>query len=340
MFVRAARMSQKYQFSILRKIFSCTYFVIQLFGLWPYSIDNSTRHIKYNFFKFIYSIVMPVAVLHNYVVFGKTYVQASKSTLYFSSETMETITYLYALVIIVSYISLYVEQHLTLNKMKSVYFKCLEVIELLKKYPNKSVDLKKYLVYFFIKTIAFDILNYLVFWFNMSRSSDILSGNPYLSLLLYTPAFSIRLNQNVFYGGVLLIDIIFKFLNKRVVGIVIAMDKTRKIYSKNNRCFAGKYCHLSDELDNLSKLHSKLSEATKALNSFFYFQLLLWIILQLVVLIIRCFFQYIGIVTLLSKHENYSYNVILNLTVFGITILAWFELISTAYAFESLVTEV
>lgn len=331
------RMSNKYQFIVLRKILSSMHFFIQLFGLWPYKINNSSRDMKYSPLKVVYSIVVPVLVLYTYFTFARSFLAKSRRNIFFQSQTMEVITSLYSIIIILSYGSLYVKQHLTFNKTKLVYLKCLDIIELVKEYPYENVDLRKYILFFFVKSIGFEILTFSVFWFNMSRSSDVLVSNPLVPLFLYSPIFVIRLGENTFYGVVLVIDMVFKQLNKSLVDIVITMKETRA-YPETDLQFIEKCCCFSDELNKLSKLHFKLGEVTKAFNSIFNFQLLLWIILQLGVLLIRCFFQYIAIVNLLKNYDSFA--VVLNFLIFGGAVVAWFEILSTSYACESLVNEV
>lgn len=328
-------MSSGKQLLILRKFFAFSYFVTQVFGLWPYNIDRTTR---YNFSKFIYSIVLPLLTLYIYYTFGltKLVLMQSGSSNYVQSKTMNMITDLYAIFIIVSYISMYVGQHFKFEISKSAYLKCVEVMNLLETFSNRNANLRKYFVNIFIKTIVFDVFNLLVLWFNVHRSSNILASHPYLPIVIYLPVMFVRLYENLFYGGVLAFGIFFKQLNQRLHKIVTT-GKTSEIHRKNN---IGKYCQLSDELDKLSKLHFELSEATKAFNSIFDIQLLLWIVVQLGGLIIRCFYQYVGIVHLLNSHESYAAIFWQNFITLVVTSSTLIEILLTSYACESLVTEV
>lgn len=331
-------MSNKNQIRILRNISAAIYFVTQVFGLWPYNLDKSRPRIKCNSLKCIYSIILPFIVLYNYYTFGVVELASSRSTSsnFVHSNTMNLITDFYAIFIIFSYASLYVGQHLKFRISESVYFKFVDIIELLKTFPTPSVDLRKYFVNFFIKTIVFDVFNLLVLWYNLSRSSNVVASHPFLPLFLYTPVMAVRLYENVFYGGVLFVDLVFKQLNKSLLKIVL-MQKTGEICRKKN---IDKYCQLSDELDKLSTLHFKLSETIKAINSIFDVQLLLWMVLQLAGLTIRCFYQYVGIAHLLNSQGNYKLVVGQNFITLVITFSTWIEILLTSYACESLVTEV
>lgn len=116
---------------------------------------------------------------------------------------------------------------------------------------------------------------------------------------------------------------------------------SNKTTSNNRRSInVVRYCQLSDQLDKLSKLHFKLCEITKSFNSIFDIQLLLYIVVQLSGLIIRCFYQYIGMVNLLNSHENNKLIVWQNVITLVMSTLTWIELLWTTYACESLATEV
>lgn len=196
---------------------------------------------------------------------------------------------------------------------KLVVFKCTEVMELLKTFSIESMDLRQCFITFFIKTTAFDIYNLSVLWFHLSRSTNVLIAYPYLPIFLYTPVMAVRLNENIFYGGVSLLHTVFKQLNENLLEIV----RTRKSSEVYRKILPVE----SDDLEKLEKLHFKLSEAMKAFNSIFDDHIGLWIILQLTGLIIRCFFQYIGIAHLLNSHANTKLFVMENVMNFGILFL-------------------
>lgn len=201
--------------------------------------------------------------------------------------------------------------------------------------------MRKYFLYFFVKTIGFNIFSLAAFWINVSRSSHLIATHPYSLFFMAMPLIALRIFENISYSGTLTVDFIFKLLNQRLLEI-IPIGKTDKIKEKTSHRSIETYCQLSDELDKLSMLHSKLSETTESLNSVFSFQLVIWITLHLVQLIIRCFFQYVTIVHLLnnSELESVSSMVKQNLQTFGLLLLTWAEIVMTSYACESLANEV
>lgn len=327
-------MSNKKQIKVLNNILAVINVVIRLFGFWPYNIDITTHRIKYNLFKFIYSIVLPLILLYIYFSFGVVVLSRAVSSNFIKSKIFNFLIDFHSVIVIFSYTSLYVGQHFKFGIAKSVYFQCVEVIELVKSFPDQTVDFKKYFVKLFIKTTIFDLFNLLIVWYNLNRSSNVLIAHPYLPLILYTPVMAVRLYENIFYCGVSFLNIVFEQLNKNLLKIV-------SIKTTNHRSInVVRYCQLSDQLDKLAKLHFKLSEITKAFNSIFDIQLLFYIAVQLAGLMIRCFYQYIGIVNLLNSHENNELIVWQNFITLVISLSTWIELLWTTYACESLATEV
>lgn len=333
---KVVTMSYKYQFLILNKILTFTHFCVELYGLWPYRIDKLNRQIKYNYSKVIYSIVLPCILLSFFVIAGKSFFKEARSKMGFNGLIVEIISDAYFFLFVISYVSVYIGQHLESNKTKLAYIKCVEVMEYLKRFPNHSVDFRKYLVYFLLKALVLELLFFSLFWFNLIRNTQDVHSNPYLPLLMYSPIVAIKLYTNIFYGGILLLVVILKQLNKNLLHIVMTMNKTTEIHSNFNET----YCRISDEVDKLSTLHFKLNEATRAFNSCFNFQILLWMTTQLCVLIVRCFNQYIGLVQLIGKTENLKPTVIQNIIVLGVTIISSLDLFTTSFACEELLTEV
>lgn len=139
----------KNQFRILRKVLALIYFVIQIFGLWPYTVvDNTTRHIKYNFFKFVYSIVFPFIVVYSFYTFGIAMLQSQESAALVLSKTMKSATALSSIIIAISYLSIYIGQHITFSKTKSFYCKCTETWNCWNRFLMKMSILERFCLFF------------------------------------------------------------------------------------------------------------------------------------------------------------------------------------------------
>ncbi|KAJ6640774.1 hypothetical protein Bhyg_05706, partial [Pseudolycoriella hygida] len=188
------------------------------------------------------------------------------------------------------------------------------------------------------QTIIVDICSLSVFWINMSRSTRAFAKHSFMPLFIYMPLIAVRLHQNAFYGGILVLHIAYRQLNKHLLQLVTTTTNS-EFYSKNYKQFIERYCGLSDEMDRVASLHSKLSEVTKAFNSVFDIQLFMWISLELNGLIMRCFLQYIGIVHLFNDHAYTEALVLHQFLNMGTIILNWLEIFFTSYTCDILTTE-
>lgn len=205
----------------------------------------------------------------------------------------------------------------------------------------KNLNTCKHLFNFLLKTIGFDIFNLFALWLNLKRSSNVLEEHPYLPIFMYLPVMSLKLYENIFYGGMLVLGIVFQDMNELLLKIV-STTKISELQEKSKYYSIAKSCQLSDKLDELSSLHSKLIQTTEAFNSAFGSQLVIWFSLQLLILIMRCFFQYVSFVQLFLKSEaaNFSSLATQNLVNIGTLVLTWMELLMSSYACEVVVTEV
>ncbi len=322
--------------SQIKTFTNAIFFAAQLFGLWPYTIDATTHHIKYNRLKLIYSIVLPAIIVYCHETFGVEVLASSRSSNVVPSETMNVTVQLYGMITLASFTQLYVGQHLQFGSLKSVYLKFFDVVDILKTIFTESTKLGPYYVKFFIKTIFFDIFNLLALWHNLKKSSDVTTTHPYLPLVLHIPAMIVKLYENIFYGGILIFHVVLKLINKKLVKMMTTIE-TCKLCRKSN---IETYCQLSDEMDKLSNFYLKLSETIKAFNSIFDIHVSFFMAQQLSALLIRCFYQYVEIVFLLNSHGNYGFLVSQNFITFVVTMTSWTEILLTSSACESLVAEV
>lgn len=248
------------------------------------------------------------------------------------SQTMDVAFYLYSFVVIISFVSIYVKQNFEFDKIKAVLSTFSKVVEALKKYSTKNINLRKYFLFLFLKTIVFDSFNYLVMYNNLKKTSVKLRSYPYLALPLYGPILIVRFNANLFFCGILFNDIVLKLLNKNLLKLMDAKKNVPKV---------NMYCQLSDELDGVSDLYFKLNKTMKTFNSIFNLQILLWVVSQMAVLILRSFHQYHQFMGIVSLHgETYLSSVVDTLLLTGATILILFEIFITSYACESVAAEV
>lgn len=327
-------MSYKRQYIITNKIQVVTFYLIKVLGLWPYKFQVAKYQIEYSFFMIIYSVVVPSLMLYGYVAVGsdiysgagETAVPPSKM---FASVPLQLVVILYSYLVIISYLLMYVGQHLNYERRKCSFSICKKVADCMKEY-QEFLDTSTYITKFLLKTLVYDFFNFFIFFYNMTWASNQIHTKPYLAIVIYLPIFAMRLNTNVFYGGILLFNIFFKQIN-------ISLNR---IFCRSNESeFAqGKLYNLNNQLEKVYVLYFELIQGTKAFNSVFSFQILIWFTVQLIVLITQTFYQYVAVVQLIKKNESYfvRQNVSILLAIF----MSTYELLSTASACNSLVKEV
>lgn len=318
------------QYIIVTRTIVVTFFIIKVFGLWPYKFQLSSRQMEYSLFSIIYSIFAPCIILCAYVYIGSDlYSESSKNppSKVFTSEPLQMIVFLYSYLVIISYVILYAGQHLQYKRKKVAYFKCKKVADCMSEFITEYEDVKPFVTRFLLKTLVYDILNFSLFVYNLSSVTDQLRSQPYLPILIYLPTYTIRLNTNVFYGGILFFNLLYKQLNGCL----------SKLLQQNQHLCEAELSDLNIQLEKVSMLYFELLAAMKAFNSVFSFQITLFITTQLIVLTTQYFSQYVAVV---ESIVNENYFVKHNLTVLGAIVMSTYELLATGYACNSLVKEV
>lgn len=318
------------QYVIVTKTIVVTFFIIKVFGLWPYKFQLSSHQTEYSLFSIIYSIFAPVIILCAYVYIGSDlYSESSENppSKVFTSEPLQMILFSYSYLVIISCVILYAGQHLQYKRKKVAYFKCKKVADCMSEFIKDYEDVQPFVTRFFLKTLVYDILNFSLFVYSLSLVTDRLRSQPYLSILIYLPTYTIRLNTNVFYGGILFFNLLYKQLNGCL----------SKLLQQNQHLCEAELSDLNIQLEKASMLYFELLAAMKAFNSVFSFQITLWITTQLITLTTQYFFQYVAVVELIV---NQNYFVKQNLTVLGAIVMSTYELLATGYACNSLVREV
>lgn len=323
------------QIAILKKLLTVTYFVTVIFGFWPYNVGRNDNHSRYNSFKFIYSLVLPCVVTYTYFSYAIFMLTSPITTqAVFHSKIMGIITAFHVALTIFCYLVLYVRQHKKFRTRQSIYLKFARVMELLKILSVGKVDLRPYFVIFLIRTVVLEACSYSAMWFNLSNSANILTLHPFLPIFLYAPTLTIRFYENLFYGVVLLLHIVFRQINEKILMII---RRGGEISQKNSMV---NYCQLCDQLDRLLDLHTELGETTAVFNSMFNVHIGLYIVVEMCGIILRFFFQYIDIVYLLDSSKDYGNIIAKNILNFGFLMLSWIELILLSTACGSLSNEV
>lgn len=311
------------QHLLVNRLVSVTFFLMKIFGLWPYKVKLSARQIEYNFLSIIYSIFVPIIILIAYVLvtfhlFFEDLRNTRLSNSAFRSSALQLVIQCYSHLVIISYLILYFTQHLQRKKKEIAYIKCLKIIDCMKDYRSETIrdDIRQSVYKFLVKTSVYDILNFSFYLYNVTSVSDTLQSKPYLSIFIYLPIFVVRFNTNVFYGGIVVFNVLFKQLNQHL---------------------NGKWTGRSEFEKNL-RLYFELVTAIRTFTSIFSFQITLWITIQLLLMTSQYLHQCVTIIQLTANNE--SYLVVENITILTAIVMSSYEVLSTTSACNSLVRKV
>lgn len=332
-------MTTQFQYKIFKKCLAVTFFLAKAYGFWLYKNDHDQRKIKYDFVRIAYSICFSTSLFCGYFAVGQEFLYSANKTM-FVSFAFQLVFFVHTYIIVISCTSLFLNSYLEYEKRKFAYEKCKEVIDSLKLYDFKMLDIRKYLVLFIVKAAVIDALVFTTFWVNWIFIAATKSFYEfYILAFTFLPLMILRLYINLFYGGVLIIEVIFKQLNKNLNDLI---RQASELYTKSagkKKFSMRKHWELCEELEKISVLHAKLIDATKAFNSLFSVQMVLSVVSLLFILVLRFFYLYIATVELITKKGGIS-EIHRCISLCCSITLAWYDLYSTSSACDSLVTQV
>lgn len=152
---------------------------------------------------------------------------------------------------------MYVGQHLNYESRKCFYLKYKKVADCMREY-QEFVDISQYITKYLLKTLVYDVFNFSLFFYTMLWASNKLQESPYLAIVVYLPFVAMRLNTNVFYGGILLFNVFFKQINCSLYEIFCRSNESEYVQ--------GKLFNFNNQLEKAYVLYFELIQATKAFN--------------------------------------------------------------------------
>lgn len=330
-------MSSNYQIWVLKKCLALAFFTIKFIGLWPFRFVVAKGQIKYSIFRAIYSIFVLCVVITLYTIIGTISINGDENP-FFGSFTLRLVITIYAQSLLVSFILTYLGQHWFATEMEIAYRKCKDIVDAMNN-AFRNGDHSNYLFEIILKTIVVEILQGIVVYNNMTRSSDLMKSNVYIAIILMTPATVVRFHMNIFYVLVLTMNVYMKNLNCCLVDILAKAEYMDGLTGgKHKYLRMDNYCYFSDEIDKLTALYSKLVQGSKAFNSIFNVPIIFWNATILLTLTIQFLFQFVTIIELINKQEETVF--MLNLFgILGISI-SCFDLMSTSYVCQRIITTV
>lgn len=326
-------MSNRYQIFVLKGGLAITFFAIKLFGLWPFRFVNCKSQIQYSLLKALYSIFVLLFGTLSYTKIGS--IVFSDGNHFFGSFTLRLVGTIYAQTVITSFVLTYLGQHWFAKDIVIAYSKCRDIImnEIF-----ENVDFSSYLPEIILKTIVIETLQAALSFTNMTNASQLINARPYLAIILMMPSIVVKFHTNIFYVAVVAINVYIKKLNCCLLDIGSKIDCMNEENIKNKCLQVINYCKFSDEIDKLSLLYLKLVQGTKALNTSFSIQIILWNTTLLFALTLQYLYQFITIIEII--HDPNETVLIIIFIGFTAILISLIDLFVTTYACQRIVNTV
>lgn len=224
-------------------------------------------------------------------------------------------------------INLIILQIVNRKKIQTLFNENWKLIKLIKKiFNNKSlfdfIKIKRFLIYFLLKSVVFESGLLFVTWFVLNFHMKNLSVALLISSL-YTllPTLGLTIISNIFYGQMIFIIYCYNLVNNRLKIMIKSINNT-------NRRVLDMQLQLSDAIDELCLLHSKLNEFVNRLITLYSTQLLIIIGHNFIIIIIQLFFTYVTVSSAMWLNISFSYEyVICGLVYTGINFIEVFFIV-------------
>lgn len=319
-----------YQLLAFKKLLSFYHFVVNIFGLLPFSFVQHNRHIKFSLPKAFYSISVLCLGMSSYWIVGSYHFRIRRN--HFDSFILKLVTSVHGYSMLIIFFFVYIGPFINSRKIKIAYSKCKEIVDAMDEmFRHKRIGIWVYILDIIVKTVVIDAL---VAWLSYSfnfNSYNIFGTNIFLVLLL--PPIAVRLHLNVFYGALIVVNVYFKQLNESLNDTI-----TEAKISDSQKRSSEKCGDLSDEVDNIAILYFRLSDALKSINSIFSVNITLGHAITVITLTVQSLLLFVGLLEWFRRKNDLV--VFYNSLGLIMTALWSYDLFTTAYAAERLVNEV
>lgn len=275
------------QEKLLRFNVICTIWMAQIFGLWPFFYNKTSKKYQTTWYFQMYPLVVSIALIT-----GILYSLQKLSSTNFLTAAANIISNLLIFFCVITFLGNYLIQYMHFNKIQNliengsaIFKKSMVLIN------NSNIVFMDRLKLYMVK-IVFCQLAYIFSEFVKIQNLLIVKDVSYVPIIFLSILFFIiGFIPNVYYGSILTSTLLFKELNQKIIKVVnSATDLTyqqRKYYRMKS------FCELSDSLDSIAILHYDLCTLTKRINKIFSLQLLGWVTFKYMYNLVELFLCYI-----------------------------------------------
>lgn len=281
--------------------------IIQLLGFWPYYFDPSCDKFRTNFIFLLYPLIVFISVMISFIYFTEAFMdnRLSEKVL---NKTAFFFGQLFSFIWLVIFLTTYIRQYFNHENVKVLLLNGYELykrlqISILSK--RVCVGLTRLLIHFIFKMF---IINFMIIFVNLELLFEIY--NPKLQLNFFVllgsqvPFVMMNIIPTFFYGCILVISHVFKLINFEIQDIIKEANRIDITNDKHSFLQMKKFCELSDNLDELADLHTKLCEIINQLCCNCSIHMLGWMVNLFQLFTYKTFVQYIVVMAYFRNFGN------------------------------------
>lgn len=287
--------------NLLKFIKSFTMLTIQLFGLWPYHFDSTSKTFTTNAFFLMYSMAFPFVSFILFVIYFRQIFYNIYIT--FASFAITLIDDMYMYLLAIAYATLYVGNHLKFGQIKSFLIASLHVFEWK---TDEDIRYLRPLILFLLKSLMFDCLyNFLVIT-GAFQSSDSSYANFFGAVAISLCPTVVRVVPNLYYGCILVGHHYYHKINNRIKSLSVSMRTGLGNEFSSDEC-------ISDEFDKLCMNHKIITKLINECNQICSLQVVIYIIIQVNGLLLQII---VRVVLLRRDYETDAKHISFNIILF------------------------
>lgn len=266
-------------------------FFLKIIALHPYDFSTKTYEIQDSKFNTIWAVVFNITVIYYYLQSIHLYIDLLEDT--FRQSFISAISTKYAFYSnIIVFTLIYVFQNLFKSKFQRMVIRFQRFI---KTTPTETkLNYKNDFIIFLVKAIFSKLA--LIFAALLNVQQNI--GTYFNAIMIVIPIIVIYTVSSCFYGINVATKYYFKSINMKIENILFTIKMTKDQKSTSYEKIKI-HCELSDQIDEIAKMHGELCDLVKEFMQIYQIQVLLTfvnILSSLLAQLFHCFLAFTGFV--------------------------------------------
>lgn len=256
-----------FKHTCLKHLFTIVQFYSRLLGLRPYDYNFKTNEIRHSKLNTIWAIVINIIIIYYYLQSIDLYIILLEYTFRQSFISAIATKYIFYSNIII-FTLIYVIQNLYKWKILLILKKLQKFI---KKTPTSNkLNYKNDLIIFLFKAIFSKLALLLAAFSNVQNNI----GTYFNAIMIVVPTIIVYSISSCFYGMTVGAKYYFKIINNKVEKILFKINE-RKTKKSTHYETIKIHCDLSDQIDEIAKMHGELCDLIKEFMQLYQIQVLL-----------------------------------------------------------------